>query len=278
MPTIPTADGIEIHVESWGDGPPVLLSHAWGLDCRMWDYQVPALIDAGYRAVVFDRRGHGRSDVATGGYDLDTLAADVSAVVDALDLRGLTVVGHSAGAQEVLRYITNDGDARIVGVVLSAPVTPCIQQRADFPYGIPESDFDALRDSWRHDFGAWIESGADAYFGEGEVSEALRQVTVRTLSNTALPVILATHRTLTSADLRSDLAGLQLPMTVLHGTADASAPLEVTGEPTARLAGNGRLVTISGGGHGMYHAHSREYNDALLAALAGPQTDSVRNR
>ena len=254
MPTIPTADGLALHVESWGDGPPSAALSRMGSRLPDVGLPVPALMDAGYRAVVFNRRGHGRSDVATGGYDLDTLAADVSAVIEALDLRDLTVVGHSASAQEVLRSITNQGDARLVrcralGADHALHPTAHRLPRRDPRIGLRRTPRFVAAQLRRLD-----QSGAEAYFGEAEVSEALRQVTVRALSNTALPVILATHRTLTSADLRSDLAGLQLPVTVLHGTADASAPLELTGEPTARLARNGRLVTISGGGHGMYRA------------------------
>ena len=103
---IRTGDGVDLNVTRWGDGPPVLLMHAWALTGKMWDHQIPALVDAGYSCIIPDRRGHGRSSVASTGYDLDTLAHDIATIVDHLDLENLVLVGHSAGAQEIVRYIT----------------------------------------------------------------------------------------------------------------------------------------------------------------------------
>ena len=134
---ITSHDGTRLWVEQWGAGPPVLLLHAWGCSTRMWDLQVPVLVGAGHHVVAIDRRGHGRSDVPGGGYDLDSLADDVAAVLDALDLHEAVVVGHSAGAQEAVRCVTRHGAGRVGGLVLSAPVTPCIQRRDDFPLRRP---------------------------------------------------------------------------------------------------------------------------------------------
>lgn len=264
---IRTRDGIGLSVTRWGTGQPVMLTHAWGLDGRMWNQQIPALVAAGYSCIVPDRRGHGRSDVAATGYDLDTLAGDLAAIVEHLDLDDLVLVGHSAGAQEIVRYVGLHGDDRVRAVVLSAPVTPCVLQRDDFPFGIPESDFEAMRTGWLTDFGTWVNANVDTYFGDARVLEPLAALTIRTLMDTPLPVVLETHRTLTRADLRNDLARLEVPVTVIHGTLDASAPLEATGRPTAELVANGRLVTIDGAGHGMYHAHCERYNEALLDAV-----------
>lgn len=261
-----TPDGINLHVARWGAGRPVMLTHAWGLDSRMWNQQIPALVAAGYSCIVPDRRGHGRSDIAATGYDLDTLAGDVATVVEHLDLDDLVLVGHSAGAQEIVRYVSLHGDARVGALVLSAPVTPCVLQRDDFPLGIPEGGFEAMRTGWLTDFGAWVSDNTDSYFGNATVSGPLADLTVRTLMDTPLPVVIETHRTLTRVDLRADLARLEVPVTVIHGTLDASAPIEATGRPTAELVRHGHLVVIDGAGHGMYSAHVEQYNDALLDA------------
>ena len=248
----------------------MVLVHAWGLSGRMWDAQVVGLLEAGLRVVVPDRRGHGRSEVTSTGYDLDTLADDLAAVLDALDLHDAVLVGYSAGSQEVLRALTRHGCDRAAGVVLTAPITPCLLRRDDNPGGIDEADLEALRTSWTQDFGRWVDDGRAAYFGAGAVSPPTEQVTVQMLMDTPLPVILATHRTMTRADLRPDLASLSLPTMVVHGTLDASAPVEATGRPTAELAGRGILVPIEGAGHGLYASHPREYLEALLAAVARP--------
>lgn len=174
-----------------------------------------------------------------------------------------------------MRYVSLHGDARVRALVLSAPVTPCVLQRDDFPFGIPESDFEAMRAGWLTDFGAWVSENAGPYFGDATVSAPLADLTIRTLMDTPLPVVLETHRTLTRADLRADLARLEVPVTVIHGTLDASAPFEATGRPTADLVPHSHLVAVEGAGHGMYHAHREAYTRALLDAVGG--TGPARN-
>lgn len=264
---IRTGDGVDLNVTRWGDGPPVLLMHAWALTGKMWDHQIPALVDAGYSCIIPDRRGHGRSSVASTGYDLDTLAHDIATIVDHLDLENLVLVGHSAGAQEIVRYLTLHGEQHARAVVLSAPMTPCVLQRDDFPLGVPEADFEAIRNGWLTDFGTWVNDNTDSYFGDATVSAPLIDVTVRMLMDTPMSVVLETHRTLTRADLRSDLAQLTVPTTVIHGTLDTSAPIDATGRPTADIIPGAHLIAIEGAGHGLYHAHTEQYNRALLAAI-----------
>lgn len=267
---VTTGDGLRLAVQQWGNGRPVVLCHAWGMSGRMWDAQVPALVDGGARCIVVDRRGHGGSDVPSSGYELDDFADDLAAVMVSLDLANALLIGHSAGAQEVLRYVAKHGADRVSGVVLSAPVTPCLLKRDDFPLGIDEAVFEAQRTAWRTDFGAWVETNAAGYFGAASVSVPLQEATKRMLLDTPLPVVLQTHQTLTRADLRSDLArvaALGIDVTVLQGTHDASAPIAFTGRPTAGLVGRAQLTEIEGAGHGLYLGHVSQYNAALLRAF-----------
>lgn len=259
------SDGTRLDVQDWGEGRPVVLVHAWGKAGRMWDAQVATLLHGGLRVIVPDRRGHGRSDVPGTGYDLDTLADDLAAVLAAHDVRDAVLVGHSAGAQEVLRCVSRHGTARVAGVVLSAPITPGLLP--DHGMAEAEAAFAAQRAGWRTDFGRWVQDGLEAYFGAAEVAPPTRQASVQMLMATPLPVVLATHRTLTQADLRPDLAALALPTTVIQGTADASAPIEVTGQPTAAMVDGAVLVAVEGGGHGLYAGHADEYGTALLDAV-----------
>jgi non-heme chloroperoxidase len=135
LPTIRTADGVTLCAAEWGEGPPVVFTHAWALRGDQWTYQVPALVEAGLRCVTYDRRGHGRSDRVGFGYDLDTLAGDLSSVLEQLDLHGVTLIGHSLGCKEIVRYLTRHGQGRVARVVLVAPTTPFLRRTADNPDG-----------------------------------------------------------------------------------------------------------------------------------------------
>jgi pimeloyl-ACP methyl ester carboxylesterase len=270
MPFIEATGGTALFVTDWGAGRPVVLVHAWGLNSGMWDRQVPDLVDAGHRVVTFDRRGHGRSDRPGGGYDLDTLADDLACVLDHLDLDEVTIVGHSLGAAEVVRYLTRHTQRRVAQVVLSAPVTPCLRWSDQNPGGIEGALLDASCQSLRDDVGTWVEAGTAAYFGVGRaVSSLALDWTQRAIIDTPLPVLLATMASFTEADLRHELTMIDRPTLVLHGTADASAPFEVTGRPTAALLPEGRLIAFEGAGHGLYLADASAYNHELLRFVAG---------
>lgn len=168
MPLVTTSDGCALFYSDWGDakGRPVVLVHAWGLNSAMWNQQIPALLDAGHRCVVYDRRGHGRSDVPGSGYDLDTLADDLSCVVDHLDLADIVLVGHSMGASEVVRYMTRKGSGRVAGLALSAPTLPALCRTEDNPDGIDMALFEEAWRTMRQDIGLWLAQTSDqAYFG-----------------------------------------------------------------------------------------------------------------
>ena len=137
MPFIETADRTSLFVTEWGSGPPVVFTHAWGLRWDQWNYQVPALAEAaGLRCVLYDRRGHGRSDRPATGYDIDTMADDLAAVIGHFDLHEATLVAHSLGSKEVIRYLAPHGDSRIARLVLVAPTTPLMRRTADNPDGV----------------------------------------------------------------------------------------------------------------------------------------------
>jgi pimeloyl-ACP methyl ester carboxylesterase len=167
MPFIQTADGASLFVTEWGSGPPVVFTHAWGLRSDQWDYQVPALAAAGMRCVLYDRRGHGRSDRPAAGYDLDTMADDLAAVIDHFGLRGITLVAHSLGSKEAVRYLTRHGDSRVARLVLVAPVTPLMRRTADNPDGLDPALIDANYAAVAADVPRWCAEfeAAGPYFG-----------------------------------------------------------------------------------------------------------------
>jgi pimeloyl-ACP methyl ester carboxylesterase len=265
---IETPDSTRLAVDVWGTGRPVVLVHAWGLTSHMWNAQLPAFGDAGLQVITFDHRGHGRSERPAGGYDLDTMAADVIAVLDALDLRDVTLIGQSMGGTIVAHAVGGLGTPRVRDVVLSAPITPCLTVGDDNQLGLPAEAFAANRAAMAADIGAWLTANSDGYWGVGEDRWPHHTAwTLRSIYETPLPVLLATNDAITSADLRKEIAAIDAPVFVIQGDADLSAPVEITGRPTAALVADGRLEVIAGAGHGLYTSYAAEWNAAVLAAI-----------
>jgi non-heme chloroperoxidase len=272
MPFIETADRTSLFVTDWGSGPPVVFTHAWGLRSDQWDYQVPALAAAGLRCVRYDRRGHGRSDRPATGYDLDTLADDLAAVIDHFDLHEATLICHSLGSKEVVRYLSRHGDSRIARIVLVAPTTPLLRRTADNPDGLDpaliETNYQVVAadiPKWCADFEA-----AGPYFGSSPGgSRGLVDWTIRMIVDTPLPVLLETLKLNADADMRAELQKIQVPALIVHGDQDASAPIGLTGRRTAGLIAGASLIVYPGAGHGLYASDHDALNADLLAFING---------
>jgi non-heme chloroperoxidase len=277
VPYIETAEQFSLFYTDYPGDEPVVFAHAWGLNGDMWSYQLPELMTAGFRCVTYDRRGHGRSDRPPTGYDIDTLADDLAAVIDRLDLSNITLIGHSMGTAEVVRYLTRHGSGRIARLVLSGTVTPMLLQSADNPDGIPADVAAQSRAAMLRDIGDWMDmSGKAEYFsGEHRVSQQLLDWTLNTIAAVPLPVLTQTSDAFLRADFRSELTELTIPTLVIHGTADTSMPIDLTARNTARLIPHCRFITIDGAGHGLYLSESRRYNAALLEFIASAQVPVV---
>jgi non-heme chloroperoxidase len=270
LPTIRTADGVTLCAAEWGEGPPVVFTHAWALRGDQWTYQVPALVEAGLRCVTYDRRGHGRSDRVGFGYDLDTLAGDLSSVLEQLDLHGVTLIGHSLGCKEIVRYLTRHGQGRVARVVLVAPTTPFLRRTADNPDGWDPELIDANLAALRADVPKWCRDfeRRGPYFGSSAGGSAgLVDWTIDLIVDTPLYVLLETMKANAHGDMRSELAALSLPALIVHGDADASAPLALTGERTAALMPGARLIVYRGAGHGLYASDHERLNRDILTFL-----------
>jgi len=151
-----TRDRTNLFHKDWGTGKPIVFVSSWGLNADMWAYQMVALSGLGLRCVAFDRRGHGRSDDPGRGYDYDTLADDLATVIEQLELQQITLIGHSMGAGEIVRYLSRHGPNRVARVVLLAPTTPFLLKTADNPDGVDKTVFDQTRAMWRKDFPKWL--------------------------------------------------------------------------------------------------------------------------
>lgn len=268
---IRTADNTRLFYRDWGHGAPLVFMAGWTLNSQMWGYQMEPLSRLGCRCIAYDRRAHGRSGDPGRGYDYDTLADDLDAVLRTLDLSGVTLVGHSIAAGEIVRYLSRHGSARIARVVLVAPAaTPFLLKTADNPNGIDGELFEAGRAVMRRSFFDWIEAHAVPYFMP-DTSRAAIDWTIRMMLETSLEAALELARVQASADFRAELAEVRVPTLVLHGDRDASAPLELTGRPTARLIEGAVLKVYEGAPHGLYFTHAEKLNRDLLAFLGAPR-------
>jgi pimeloyl-ACP methyl ester carboxylesterase len=262
---------VELYYEDHGSGKPVVLIHGWPLSGRSWEAQVPALIEAGYRVITYDRRGFGQSSQPWSGYDYDTFAADLEALLTHLDLRQATLVGFSMGGGEVVRHIARYGTARVARAVLAGAVPPYLYKAQDNPEGaLDDQTLAGFQASVRKDRLAFLEEFTRNFFsvrGELKVSEPQRQY-ARTIAAFASPkgtldCIHAWGRT----DFRKDLEKVRVPTLILHGDADAIVPFEVSGKRAAEAIPGSKVVVIQGGPHGFNLSHADEFNRALIDFL-----------
>jgi len=164
MRHVTARDGTALFTSDWGRGPEVVFVHSWGVQAQMWHYQASFLLERGYRTVSYDRRGHGRSDEPGAGYDYDSLADDLAAVIAGRDLHDVTLVGHSMGCGEIVRYLSRHGNGRVARVVLVAPSMPCLVKSPDNPDGVDESVFEGMRALWQRDYPKWLADNAPPFF------------------------------------------------------------------------------------------------------------------
>jgi non-heme chloroperoxidase len=262
---VAAADGTRLAYTDWGAGQPVVFIHAWALPSPMWDYQRGPLSEQGLRCIAYDRRGHGHSSVPRGGYDCDTLADDLSALLTELDLHDVTLVSHSFGSGEVVRYLTRHGSSRIAKIALIAPAaTPFVMKTADNPNGVAPEQLEFFRARiFQADFPKWLEDGKKAFF-TADTSPSLQNWVMQLMLTTPLWVAVECNRQITSTDFRAELPGISVPTLIVHGDKDASAPIDQTGRPTAALVPNAQLKIYEGAPHGLFLTHKDRLNADLL--------------
>jgi len=264
---IEARDGTQLFYRDWGQGRPILFVAAWGLHSQAWQYQMTSLADAGFRCVAFDRRSHGRSSDPGAGYDLDTLADDVASVIDGLDLRDAVLVGHSLGAAEAVRYLSRHGQARVRRLALIAPTTPFLLKTEDNPDGLDAGIFEAMRAAFRQDFPGVLAANIKPFVVPA-TSQAMIDWIVQMMTDTPVKALIDCNATFTVADFRRELPLLKLPVQVIQGDADASAPLALTGRKTASSIPGARLTVYEGAPHGLIFTHADRISADLRAFAA----------
>ncbi|MEP6979046.1 MAG: alpha/beta hydrolase [Thermoleophilia bacterium] len=262
----------KVHVEdTGGSGRPVVLIHGWPLSGEAFKAQIPALQQAGYRVVAYDRRGFGRSDQPWRGYDYDTLADDLNGVLTELDLRDVTLVGFSMGGGEVARFLTNHGDDRIHSVVFASAVPPYMLQGDDNPEGPMTKEKAAqMTADLTEDRKAFFDQFTTEFFsvdGELKVSEQQRQEAIALCLQSDEKAALACMASFGTTDFRDDLPNVHVPTLVLHGDGDATVPFEGSGARTHRAIHHSELVVLTDAPHGCNVSHADEWNAALIEFL-----------
>jgi non-heme chloroperoxidase len=266
QPFVVAGDGTRLFVQDWGSGRPVIFLSAWTFQSNVWGSYVAALTKHGFRCVVPDRRGHGRSDAPSTGYDLDTLTDDLSRIMDQLDLRDAVLVAHSMGAFEAARYCGTLAADRIARIVFAAPATPFSTRTADNPDGWPEEAIAEQTQTIARDFSRWIGENEEPFFTP-DTSRETRSWIKGMMMSVSLPIALATRASTSTADVRPDLKKISCPTLIVHGDKDVSAPLAKTGARTARLIPNCKLIVYPNAPHGIILTHQEQFVSDLLGFI-----------
>ena len=258
---------IQLHYEDYGSGTPVVLIHGYPLSGRAWDKQVPMLLDDGHRVITYDRRGFGKSSQPAGGYNYDTFAADLHALMETLDLHDAVLVGHSMGTGEVTRYLGRYGSARVAKGVLISPIPPFLLQTPDNPEGLPASLFDGFVQQARADDSAWIKGFLDNFFNidkfRGTLVSDQYYETCWNLAVSASAIAAVACVPTWETDFRADLPKIDVPVLVIQGDADRILPFPNTGKRLPGLIKDMELFAIEGGPHAISWTHADQVNHAL---------------
>jgi non-heme chloroperoxidase len=275
MTTITTKDGTQIYYKDWGNGPAVTFSHGWPLNSDMWDGQMLFLAQNGFRVVAHDRRGHGRSSQASSGNDMNGYADDLAAVIEALDLRDATLVGHSTGGGEVTRYIGRHGTKRIAAAVLIAAVPPLLVKSASNPEGIPIEVFDAGRSSLAKDRSQYYRDFAVTFYGANRPGASVSQGILDQFwlwsMQSGLKNAYDSIKAFSETDFTEDLKKFDVPTLVMHGEDDQIVPIKDSAKKSAKLIKGAQEIYYPGRPHGLTATHADEVNADLLKFLKSVQ-------
>ncbi len=268
MPFIQSKDGTQLFYNDWGTGRPVVLIHGWPLNSDMWEYQAPYLAHKDLRVIAYDRRGFGKSSQSWTGYDYDTLADDLAAIMDGLDLKDAVLVGFSMAGGEVARYLSRHGTARVGKAVLVSCVTPILGKSPTNSNGVDISVFDGMVAKLREDRPAFLTAFGKMFYGVGMLktpvsTELLEWTSMMALAGSPKATIDCV-RAFSETDFRPDMKAFTMPTLVIHGDADATVPAETTGHEAAASIAGSTLKIYSGAPHGLFVTDKEKLCQDLL--------------
>jgi non-heme chloroperoxidase len=271
MSTITTKDGTQIYYKDWGKGAPVVFSHGWPLTADAWDSQMLFLGQHGYRVIAHDRRSHGRSSQTWDGNDMDTYADDLAALMNALDIKGAVMVGHSTGGGEVARYIGRHGTKRLSKAVLLGAVPPIMLKTASNPNGVPIDAFNAIRAGVAADRSQFYKDLTIPFYGANrpgaKASQGMRD-------SFWLQGMLGGHKgqydcikQFSETDFTEDLKKFDIPTLIVHGDDDQIVPIATSAMLSSKIVKNAQLKVYPGAPHGLASTHADQFNADLLAFI-----------
>ena len=271
MQYVTTNDQSKLYVKDWGSGRPVILMSGWPLSSDSWDDQAMALANAGYRAISYDRRGFGRSSQPWSGYDYDTLADDLAAVIDQTGAKDATLVGFSMGGGEVARYMSRHSGKSVVKAALIASVVPYMLKTSHNPNGTEKAVFDKMTDGMTKDRASFFAGFFKDFFGVGVISHPVSGELLDWARGQALmaslKATLECAKSFATTDFRSDLPAVAVPTLIIHGTDDKTVPIDAAGRAAAAGIAGSKLIEYDGAPHGLFATHKDRLTRDLLDFL-----------
>lgn len=271
MGKITVKDGNEIFYKDWGTGQAIVFHHGWPLCSDDWDAQMMFFLNHGFRVIAHDRRGHGRSTQTANGHDMDTYAADVAELVQALNLKNAIHVGHSTGGGEVIRYVAKHGHGRVAKAVLISAVTPIMVQSKSNPEGVPLAVFDEIRKGTATQRPQYFEDFTLPFYGYNrpgaKISQGIMDNWWRQGIIGGIKAQYDCIKAFSETDFTEDLKRVDVPVLVMHGEDDQIVPFAISGAKTVKLLKNGKLISYPGFPHGMPTTEAATINADLLAFI-----------
>jgi len=270
MPTIVTRDGTQLYYKDWGRGRTVVFSHGWPLSADAWDPQSFFLASHGCRCIAHDRRGHGRSSQPWNGNDMDTYADDLAELLEKLDLRDVTLVGHSTGGGEVARFIGRHGTARVAKTVLVGAVPPIMLNTDANPGGLPIEVFDGFRAAYLVDRAQFfLDVASGPFYGFNRPGAKPSQGLIQSWW---LQGMMSGHKNaydciqaFSETDFTEDLKKFDVPTLIVHGDDDQIVPIAASALLSAQLVPHAQLKIYPGGTHALGDTSKQQLNADLLS-------------
>lgn len=268
---IETELNVKIYLKDYGQGKPVILIHGWPLSNEMWEHQIDALVENNFRVIAYDRRGFGKSSQPWNGYDYDTLADDLKAIIDQLMLDEVTLVGFSMGGGEVVRYFSRHGGKNIAKVILISSVTPHLLKTDSNPAGVPQEKYDAMAEQIKEDRISFLDGFGKTFFGVSFISKPVSTPLLdyyRMLGSLASPrATLECAKSLSTTDFSREMASVNVPTLIIHGDEDKTVPIEITSEIATKLIPDNIFIVYDGAPHGLFYVEKEKLNRDLIKFL-----------